>query len=52
LREKQVTVGEGNRHADNDLIFVTRSGMPLEQRMVKREFRRLLAKAGVRSVRL
>ena len=36
----------------HDLIFVTEQGMPLTQRVVKREFRRLLANAGIRPVRL
>jgi integrase len=52
LREKQRAEGEGNCSPANDLIFVTKTGMPLKQRVVKREFRRLLAKAGIRSVRL
>ena len=52
LREKQRAGGEGNCCPANDLIFVTETGMPLRQRVVKREFRRLLAKAGIRSVRL
>jgi integrase len=52
LREKQRAEGEGNCCPANELIFVTETGMPLKQRVVKREFRRLLAKAGIRSVRL
>ena len=34
------------------LIFVSASGLPLKQRVVKREFRKLLATAGIRPVRL
>lgn len=52
LKEEQETEREGNSSPDNDLIFVTGTGAPLRQRMVKREFRRLLAKAGIRPVRL
>jgi integrase len=52
LIEERTAVGKGNCCSTNELIFVTGSGMPLRQRVVKREFRRLLAKAGIRSVRL
>lgn len=52
LREKQGAEGEGNCFPANELIFVNGTGMPLRQRVVKREFRRLLAKAEIRSVRL
>jgi integrase len=52
LREKQGAEREGNSSLANDLVFVTGTGMPLRQRVVKREFRKLLAKAGIRSVRL
>lgn len=52
LKSKWETGGEGNCYPARDLIFVTEAGMPLTQRVVKREFRRLLTKAGVRSVRL
>jgi integrase len=43
-----------SRHASsaNELIFATLTGSPLKQRVVKREFRRLLAKAGIRPVRM
>ncbi len=44
--------GEGNCCPANELIFVTDSGMPLRQKVVKRGFRKLLAKARIRSVRL
>lgn len=43
---------EGNRCPAHNLIFVTEARMPLTQRVVKRQFRRLLAKAGIRPVRL
>jgi hypothetical protein len=52
LRERQRAEGEGNCSPANDLIFVIGPGKPLRQRMVKREFRKLLKKAGIRSVRL
>jgi integrase len=52
LKKKQGTGVEGNCCAAYDLIYVTEQGMPLTQRAVKREFRRILAKAGIRPVRL
>jgi integrase len=52
LKEKQAKGGEGNCCPANELVFTTESGMPLRQKVVKREFRRLLAKAEIRSVRL
>jgi site-specific recombinase XerD len=52
LQAKQGTGVEGNCCPAHNLIFVTKAGMPLTQRVVKREFRRLLAKAGIRPVRL
>jgi integrase len=52
LKEKQAMGGAGNCCPANELIFVTESGMPLRQKVVKREFWKLLAKAGTRSVRL
>ena len=52
LREKQDGKGEGNCSAAHELIFVSPAGLPLKQRAVKREFRRLLGIAGIRSVRL
>jgi integrase len=39
-------------HARADLIFVSSAGLPLKQRAVKREFRKLPGLAGIRSVRL
>jgi len=52
LREKQAACGEGNCCAAAELIFVNESGVPLRQKVVKREFRQLLAKAEIRPVRL
>ena len=51
-QNKQRTDVEGNCCPAHNLIFVTEAGMPLTQRVVKRQFRRLLAKAGIRPVRL
>jgi integrase len=39
------------RETEHDLIF-HRGGQPLRQRKIKVEFRRLLAAAGIRSIRL
>ena len=36
----------------SELIFVSASDLPLKQRVVKREFRSLLAAAGIRPIRL
>jgi integrase len=36
----------------SELIFVSASDLPLKQGVVKREFRRLLAAAGIRPIRL
>ena len=36
----------------SELMFVSASDLPLKQRVVKREFRRLLAAAGIRPIRL
>jgi integrase len=52
LRGKQDGEGEGNCSLTHELIFVSPAGLPLKQRAVKREFRRLLAIAGTRSARL
>jgi len=52
LQNKQGIGVEGNCCSAHKLIFVTQAGMPPTQRVVKREFRRLLAKAGIRPVRL
>jgi integrase len=51
LRNAQVPVKEGEPDAEHDLIFHTGAGLPLQQRTVKREFRRLLEAAGIRSIR-
>lgn len=51
LQNKQGTRVEENCCPANDLIFVNAEGTPPTQRTVKREFRRLLAKAGIRPVR-
>lgn len=51
LREKDAK-GEGNCSAAHELIFVSLAGLPLRQKAVKRAFRKLLAIAGIRSVRL
>ena len=44
--------GGGEFSTDHDLLFRSASGAPLRQRAVKREFRRLLAAAGLRPIRL
>jgi hypothetical protein len=46
VKEKHEEEGEGNCCFAAELIFVTESCLPLTQRIVKREFRRLLAQAG------
>jgi integrase len=51
-REKQARERGGNCSSPHDLIFVSPAGLPLKQRAVKREFRKLLAIARIRSVRL
>jgi integrase len=52
LREKQDGDGQGNCPLTHELIFRSAAGLPLKQRAVKREFRKLLAIARIRSVRL
>ena len=52
MQNKRGTGEERNCCLGHDLILAAKEGMPLTQRFVKREFRRLLAKAGVRPVRL
>ena len=52
LREKQEGEREGSWSSERELIFVSAAGLPLKQRTVKREFRKLLGLAGIRSVRL
>jgi integrase len=41
----------GQREREHDLVF-HQGGQPLRQRKIKVEFRRLLAAAGIRSIRL
>jgi integrase len=52
LKEAHEPNRESNSSLDSDLIFITAAGQPLKQRVVKREFRKLLAIAGIRPVRL
>ena len=52
LLKKREGEREGNCPTMHELIFVSPTGLPLKQRAVKREFRKLLAIAGIRSVRL
>jgi hypothetical protein len=52
LREKQEGEREGNCCSAHELMFISAAGRPLKQRAVKREFRKLLAIARIRSVRL
>ena len=52
LRNGQLQAKEGDPEGVHDLLFRSSSGMRLKQRTVKREFRRLLAAAGVRAIRL
>jgi len=44
--------GGGECQLYHDLLFRTATGAPLRQRTVKREFRRLLAAGGLRTIRL
>ena len=48
LRKAQLPAPKGEPGAELDLIFHSDRGLPLKQRPVKREFRRLLARAGIR----
>jgi integrase len=52
LRENEEGEREGNCFPPQELIFFAGAGLPLKQRAVKREFRRLLAIAGIRPIRL
>jgi len=52
LRENREGEREGKCFSPHELVFFSAAGLPLKQRAVKREFRRLLAIAGIRSVRL
>lgn len=52
LRNTQPLATDTGREIEHDLIFRSGTGLPLRQRNVKREFRRLLEKAGIRPLRL
>jgi integrase len=52
LKEAQEPNGNKNSIPNSGLIFVSAAGLPLKQRVVKQEFRILLAGAGIRSIRL
>jgi integrase len=51
-RKGHSAVQEGESGSDHNLIFSSSNGSPLRQKTVKREFRRLLAVAGLRPIRL
>ena len=51
LRNSQAS-GDGDQHREHDLVFRSGARLPLRQRKVKREFRKLLATAGIRPIRL
>jgi integrase len=52
LRNPQPLAKDTGCQVEHDLIFRSGTGSPLRQRNVKREFRRLLGAAGIRSIRL
>ncbi len=52
LRNAHLPAIEGEPKAEHDLMFRSGTGLPLRQRTVKREFRRLLEAAGIRPIRL
>ena len=52
LKQAQELKRKETRLLHPELIFVSASDLPLKQRVVKREFRRLLAAAGIRPIRL
>ncbi len=52
LRNPQSLATDTGREIEHDLIFRSGTASPLRQRNVKREFRRLLEKAGIRPLRL
>jgi integrase len=52
LRDSQLGAAEAECQVEHDLIFRSGTGLPLRQRNVKREFRRLLEAVGIRSIRL
>jgi integrase len=51
-RNGHLAVQEGEPVSDHNLVFSSMNGSPLRQKTVKREFRRLLAVAGLRPIRL
>jgi integrase len=52
LRKAQLPAPKAEPGVELDLIFRSDTGLPLKQRPVKREFRRLLAATGIRPIRL
>jgi integrase len=52
VRNAQEARQSGDRQVEQDLIFRSANGLPLKQRNVKREFRRLLQLADIRTIRL
>ncbi len=52
LKKAQKSIKEDPASVHSGLIFVSASGLPLKQRVVKREFHRLLAAARIRPLRL
>jgi integrase len=48
----QASADAGRVDASTDLVFCNTVGSPLRQRAVKKEFRRILAAAGIRGIRL
>jgi integrase len=51
MRSSRLSVDEDHGR-EHELVFRSGAGLPLRQRKVKREFRRLLARADVRPIRL
>lgn len=52
VRSNQAGLGVRRTDTATDLIFCKEDGSPLRQRAVKKEFRRVLAAAGIRPIRL
>jgi integrase len=52
VRNSQLLVSVGEPNVERDSIFRSSAGDPLKQNAIKREFRRLLDAAGIRTVRL
>ena len=52
LRKTQSLASNTGCQVEHDLIFRSGTGLPLRQRNVERDFRRLLEVAGIRSIRL